>query len=389
VNDSKDKGYTIYCSRCGAEMNSNSRYCMKCGNLNYNHSANANMKNYIKNDNSSYQVGSGRLIVGNVTNQTMTIFANNTGNKNISFYGTLILYLLSLIISFFFTNSLSAFNLMDILNSLFPYCVIILSIIFFYIYCFQLIFVKCNKPWWASLIPIYNVMILSEIGFRKKWIGLLCFIPIIGFFVGLVLLYQLGKKFKVNGILVVILPILYLPIIGYGDKSFDGVQFVNEKNPLEVDYKRKKIILLLTILFFILGIGCVFISNQSSVENGWSNFKKYYYVYCANKITSKVKKQFDKGNYSCENDSNSNYEYYFYYPSIEDYVYVPFAYLREDLSGYVKIIVNDGGEDIFISVSDGKYGFPLTRINDINTKKVKEYSTDYSISDFSNYCHVK
>ena len=205
MNESKDKGYTIYCSRCGAEMNSNSRYCMKCGNLNYDHSANANMKNYIKNNNTSYQVGSGRLLVGNDSNQTMAIFANNTGNKNISFYGTLILYLLSLIISFFFTNSLSAFNLMDILNSLFPYCVIILSIIFFYIYCFQLIFVKCNKPWWASLIPIYNVIILSEIVFHKKWIGLLCFIPIIGFFVGLVLLYQLGKKFKVNGILVVIL----------------------------------------------------------------------------------------------------------------------------------------------------------------------------------------
>ena len=54
-------------------MNSNLRYCMKCGNSNYNHSANANMKNYIKNDNSSYQVGSGRLIVGNDSNQTMTI----------------------------------------------------------------------------------------------------------------------------------------------------------------------------------------------------------------------------------------------------------------------------------------------------------------------------
>ena len=61
----------------------------------------------------------------------------------------------------------------------------------------------------------------------------------------------------------------------------------------------------------------------------------------------------------------------------------------EDLSAYVKIIVNDGGEDIYISVSDGKYGFPLTRIDDIDTEKVKEYSTDYSVSDFSNYCHVK
>ena len=154
-------------------------------------------------------------------------------------------------------------------------------------------------------------------------------------------------------------------------------------------FKKKKIFLFSTILFFILGIICVFISNQSSVENGWSNFKKYYYVYCANKITSKVKKQFDNGNYSCDNDSNSNDEYYFYYPSIEDYVYVPFGYLREDLSGYVKRIVNDGGEDIDISVSDCKYGFSLTRTDDIDTKKVKEYSTDYSISDFSNYCHMK
>ena len=48
MNESKDKGYIIYCSRCGAEMNSNSRYCMKCGNLNYNHSANANMKSIKK-----------------------------------------------------------------------------------------------------------------------------------------------------------------------------------------------------------------------------------------------------------------------------------------------------------------------------------------------------
>ena len=389
MNDSKDKGYIIYCSRCGAEMNSNSRYCMKCGNLNYDHIANANMKNYIKNDNTSYQVGSGKLLVGNDTNQIMTIFANNTGNKNIAFYCTLILYILSLIISFFFTNSLLSFNLFDIPNSLFPYWVIILSVIFFYIYCFQLIFLKCNKPWWASLIPVYNIMVISEIVYQKKWIGLLCFIPIIGFFVGIVLLYQLGKKFKLSGFLVVMLPIIYLPIIGYGDKSFDGVHFINEKDALEVDYKRKRIILFLTTFFFILGLLCVFISNQSSVENGWNNIKKYYYVYCSNKIASKVKKQFVKGNYSCDNDSNSNDEYYFYFPSIEEYVYIPFGYLREDLSGYVKIIINDGGEDIYISVSDGKYGFPLTRINDINIDKVKEYSTNYPISDFSNYCHLK
>ena len=44
MND--DGGFTIYCSRCGAEMSSNSRYCMKCGNLNYDHEANKNMRRY-------------------------------------------------------------------------------------------------------------------------------------------------------------------------------------------------------------------------------------------------------------------------------------------------------------------------------------------------------
>ena len=38
----------VYCSRCGAEMKSNSRYCMKCGNLNYEHGANEQMRKYCR-----------------------------------------------------------------------------------------------------------------------------------------------------------------------------------------------------------------------------------------------------------------------------------------------------------------------------------------------------
>ena len=30
----------IYCSRCGEAMKASSRYCMKCGNLNYDHPEN-------------------------------------------------------------------------------------------------------------------------------------------------------------------------------------------------------------------------------------------------------------------------------------------------------------------------------------------------------------
>ena len=36
----------IYCNRCGAPMKKNQRYCMKCGNLNYDHPDNRSMRAY-------------------------------------------------------------------------------------------------------------------------------------------------------------------------------------------------------------------------------------------------------------------------------------------------------------------------------------------------------
>ena len=37
----------MICPRCGAEMDSSKRYCMKCGALNYDHPDNQKMKQYI------------------------------------------------------------------------------------------------------------------------------------------------------------------------------------------------------------------------------------------------------------------------------------------------------------------------------------------------------
>ena len=37
----------MVCPRCGAELNSKQRYCMKCGALNYEHPDNQKLKQYI------------------------------------------------------------------------------------------------------------------------------------------------------------------------------------------------------------------------------------------------------------------------------------------------------------------------------------------------------
>ena len=46
--NSMDDNKKIFCSVCGAEMLMSSRYCMKCGALNYDHPSNDSMKKYIK-----------------------------------------------------------------------------------------------------------------------------------------------------------------------------------------------------------------------------------------------------------------------------------------------------------------------------------------------------
>ena len=96
----EDKGEIIYCSRCGAEVNSKSRYCMKCGNLNYNHDANENMRPYIQQDSKPYEVGSGEFAVQKKENEYRISVGNNTGNKKLSFGLTFGLYVFLLLLSF-------------------------------------------------------------------------------------------------------------------------------------------------------------------------------------------------------------------------------------------------------------------------------------------------
>lgn len=55
---------------------------------------------------------------------------------------------------------------------------------------------KMNRPGWISLIPIYNIMCLSEDIFGKKVYGILLFVPIINLIYLLVLFYNIGKVFE-------------------------------------------------------------------------------------------------------------------------------------------------------------------------------------------------
>ena len=387
----EDKGYLIHCSRCGAEMNSNSRYCMKCGNLNYDHEANQNMKQYIKSGAvETYQVGSGQFVVNSTNNkdEVVTSIGSNTGNKTICFLLNFVLYIVTLGILFYILFKDTPLSIDLIMNSYFPYISTGVTLLFLYLYSIELVFMKCNKKWWYSLIPIYSNMIMGEIVFNSKLMGLLTIIPIVGPIISIVMLYKLGKQFNYNGVLVVLFFPIFLILLGFGSHLYENHAFIegSSNESVERAYKYKKIFLMVSMPILIIGFVLVFRLNLDFIKKGGSEINKYYFVLASKKTVNKTKNIVKNRLITCP---DSDYKkdsgvYYLYFADIGKFVFLPFYYQREAISGYVKIDNTSGESKYYISISDGNLGFGETLIDDVNTSSVVSYG-DISPSDISMY----
>ncbi len=376
----------VYCSRCGAEMKENSRYCMKCGNLNYEHESNEGMRPFLKNQSTeTYQVGSGKFAVSdsNKTN-VYTSIGNNTGSRRLSFFLTFSAYILCIICCFFLNH-----RIMGLPSSL---LVMIISCLYAYIYAIELVFVKCNRPWWSSLIPIYNGMVLSDILFNKYWIGLLLLVPGIGIIVFLILLYHLGKKFNYNGILVVLFWPIYILLIGYGNHFFEGHIFVgleNDAQLLEKEYKYKKMFLFFVFICLLFSMIIMVWFHSSQVKEKINSFFSEYYVLASKKIVSKTEQAILDGKFKCKKESvTSPKVYYFYYHDLGDYINLPFYFLKETISGYVRVEVIDGKYTYFVSVGDTKKKIPEMEYHSVMANSVVDMKFEPIDEDYINYCEI-
>lgn len=390
MNNEEDKGYTIYCSRCGAEMNSKSRYCMKCGNLNSDHEANESMKPYIKDNAESYQVGSGGYISGDTVQLGV---GNNTGDRKFCFIINFGIYMIIMIISILIALLQTNMDILAMKSSFISYVAVVVSLVFLYMYSIELIFIKCNRPWWSGLIPIYNFMVLSDILYKKKMLGLITLIPVIGQIYMIIMIYTLGKRFKFNGLLTVILSFIFIPIMGFGTSLYMGKNYSGqlEQKEIEKNYQRKKVFLFFIILFFLAGIGLLVWDNIDSVNGGVEGIEREYYVSAAKRIVKKTKEKIKSNSFSCED--NDYYKekgiYYFKYSDLGDYIYLPFYYQREPIEGYVKVDNTSGNSKYYVSLTDGTTGIDNVLIDNISADDVTNYSKLENIDNTSNVCYVK
>jgi hypothetical protein len=103
---------------------------------------------------------------------------------------------------------------------------------------------KAGKPGWASIIPIYNVIVWLEIIGKPVWWLVMLIIPCVNIIFAIWMINLLAKSFgQTEGFTIglLLLPFIFYPLLGFGNYRYvgpAGAGFVGAK-PFDpgVDYR--------------------------------------------------------------------------------------------------------------------------------------------------------
>ena len=87
------------------------------------------------------------------------------------------------------------------------------------------VFTKAGKPGWASIIPIYNIIVLLSIAGKPTWWFILLLIPIVNLVIAILMYVALAEKFGKGGgfaMGLVFLGVIFFPILGFGSAQYRG-----------------------------------------------------------------------------------------------------------------------------------------------------------------------
>jgi hypothetical protein len=84
------------------------------------------------------------------------------------------------------------------------------------------LFAKAGQPGWASLVPIYNAVVLLKIAGKPIWWLIVLCIPVVGpVLVGMAIAEKFGKS-QIFGIVGCGLLGVGYPILGFGSATYQG-----------------------------------------------------------------------------------------------------------------------------------------------------------------------
>ena len=103
--------------------------------------------------------------------------------------------------------------------------IIYLAIIVLLIASMWTIFSKAGKPGWASIVPIYNLIVLLEVVGKPWWWILLMLIPIVNIIILIIVYHNLSLSFGKGGgftVGLILLGVIFLPILAFSDATYVG-----------------------------------------------------------------------------------------------------------------------------------------------------------------------
>ena len=106
--------------------------------------------------------------------------------------------------------------------------ILINSIILFVIILFEAqwkLYTKAGKPGWASIVPIYNVIVMLEIVKKPMFWFVLLLIPLVNIIFAIWVVNLLSRRFgKDEGFTVgmILLPFVFYPILGFGSATYNS-----------------------------------------------------------------------------------------------------------------------------------------------------------------------
>jgi len=102
------------------------------------------------------------------------------------------------------------------------------------------IFTKAGKPWWASIVPIYNTIVMIEIAKLPLWYIALFFVPIANVYAIFKINIEMAKKFGKGigfGVGMTLLSIIFIPLLAFSDNKYEGDDVIsqNENNQFDAN----------------------------------------------------------------------------------------------------------------------------------------------------------
>jgi uncharacterized membrane protein YhaH (DUF805 family) len=103
------------------------------------------------------------------------------------------------------------------------FLILLLGLIVFMIVSMWKVFEKSGEPGWASIVPIYNMIVMCRIARKPGWWVILQIIPCLGIIWSIWVINRIAKGFGKDESFtlgLIFLPFIFCPMLGFGDAEY-------------------------------------------------------------------------------------------------------------------------------------------------------------------------